>query len=141
MYCLGPTGENFVMRDFTAAQNFPSNSFLKMLSFNITQSLNQVTFNSKLDGYCQTENIKCKYGIHDTHFCNVSGRKYTMSNNCLLYLLCVKDTTVSQKECVLFFFPNSPVQHVIIYHFSKIYSKPYYALENVSNKTPNQMQQ
>ena len=54
-----------------------------------------------------------------------------------MYLLCVKDTTVSQKECVLFFFPNSPVQHVIILSFFlKMYSKPYYTLENASSNLP-----
>jgi hypothetical protein len=36
-----------------------------------------------------------------------------------MYLLCVKDTTVAQKECVLFFFPDSPVQHAIILLFFK----------------------
>jgi hypothetical protein len=42
-----------------------------------------------------------------------------MLNNCFTCLLCAKDTTVSKKECVLFFFPNSPVKYVIILSFFK----------------------
>jgi hypothetical protein len=38
----------------------------------------------------------------------------------LIYLLCVKDITVTQKEHVLSLFPNSPVQHTVILSFAKI---------------------
>jgi len=59
-----------------------------------------------------------------------------MSNNCLMYLLCVKDTKVSQKECVLFFFLTVQFNMQSFCHFSKICSKPCYTLENVSSNLP-----